>query len=130
MADTNDTLCYATNDNQQSVLGLIETEADLAFVIGGYNSSNTTHLAELLEKKFNTYFISSAYEILSQDEIRHFDIHSRELVVTKNYLPRKEKVRIAITSGASCPDSIMEEVILKILSFYPHAADIGSIIQN
>ena len=51
-ADTRDTLCYATNDNQKAVYGLMEKDADLALVIGGYNSSNTTHLVELLEKKF------------------------------------------------------------------------------
>jgi 4-hydroxy-3-methylbut-2-enyl diphosphate reductase len=62
MADTRDTLCYATNDNQSSTLALMENEYDLAIVVGGYNSSNTTHLVEILESKFPTYFI--------KDEIR------------------------------------------------------------
>ena len=59
-ADTRDTLCYATNDNQSATIGLLEHDADLAIVIGGYNSSNTTHLVELLEGKFTTYFIAGS----------------------------------------------------------------------
>jgi 4-hydroxy-3-methylbut-2-enyl diphosphate reductase len=50
-ADTRDTLCYATNDNQTAVSGMLETKADLAIVVGGYNSSNTSHLVELCEEK-------------------------------------------------------------------------------
>ncbi|MGB1318868.1 MAG: 4-hydroxy-3-methylbut-2-enyl diphosphate reductase, partial [Flavobacteriales bacterium] len=58
-ADTRDTLCYATNDNQSATYGLMETDVDLAIVVGGYNSSNTSHIVELLEEKFPTFFISS-----------------------------------------------------------------------
>ena len=64
-ADTRDTLCYATNDNQTAVTGMLETKADLAIVVGGYNSSNTSHLVELCEEKLPTYFISSEEKILS-----------------------------------------------------------------
>ncbi|MEI2707741.1 MAG: hypothetical protein V9E96_01835 [Chitinophagaceae bacterium] len=65
-ADTRDTLCYATNDNQTAVGGMLNTEADLAIVIGGYNSSNTSHLVELCEQKLPTYFIDSADRIISK----------------------------------------------------------------
>jgi 4-hydroxy-3-methylbut-2-enyl diphosphate reductase len=128
-ADTRDTLCYATNDNQSATLGLLENEADLAIVIGGYNSSNTSHLVELLENKFTTFFISDSGKIESRELIKHFDMHRKSEVVS-SFLPGSEKVRIAVTSGASCPDSIVDEVLNKILSFYDITADIDVVIEN
>jgi 4-hydroxy-3-methylbut-2-en-1-yl diphosphate reductase len=117
-ADTRDTLCYATNDNQQATLGLLAEQADLAIVVGGYNSSNTSHLVELCEKKFPTYYISSEKEIESKNEIAHFDIHKNTRIKTENFLPTKNPLTIALTSGASCPDSVVDRVLLKILMFY------------
>ena len=117
-ADTRDTLCYATNDNQSSVLGLLEESADLAVVIGGYNSSNTSHLVELLEKKFPTYFISDSEKIISKESISHFDLSTKKEILSESFVPQKEKVTIAITSGASCPDSIVDEVLNKLMSFF------------
>jgi 4-hydroxy-3-methylbut-2-en-1-yl diphosphate reductase len=115
IADTRDTLCYATNDNQSATYGLMEEQADLAFVIGGYNSSNTTHLVELLETKFPTYFIKSADEIIGKNEINHFDIHKKGMLVSNEIFPSdKNEIQIAITSGASCPDTLVEAVIHKI----------------
>ena len=67
-----DTLCYATNENQKATYGLLEEEADLAIVVGGYNSSNTSHLVELCQEKLPTYFIKTEEEILSHDLIQHF----------------------------------------------------------
>lgn len=115
MADTRDTLCYATNDNQSATLGLMEHEADLGIVVGGYNSSNTTHLVELMESKYPVYFIKGASEILSNLEIQYFDIHKKQVVKQNDYMPNNEVISIAITSGASCPDSIMDRVIHRIL---------------
>lgn len=117
-ADTRDTLCYATNDNQTATMALTQEKADLAIVIGGYNSSNTSHLVELLEDKFPTYFISDADKIISKEELTHFDIHTRKEITTKKFLPENEQATIAITSGASCPDSIVDAVLNKLLSFY------------
>lgn len=117
-ADTRDTLCYATNDNQSAAIALTKENADLAFVIGGYNSSNTSHLVELLEEKFPTYFISDASKIISKDEILHYDFHNHVELKTKDYFPTKEDIVIAITSGASCPDAIVDEVINKLRSFF------------
>lgn len=117
-ADTRDTLCYATNDNQSATIGLKKEEADLAIVIGGYNSSNTSHLVELLEEKFITYFISGSEKIISDKLISNFDIKSRREKATEDYLPRKTKLTIAITSGASCPDSVVDDVLNKLLSFF------------
>lgn len=128
-ADTRDTLCYATNDNQQAIFGLMEKDADLAFVIGGYNSSNTTHLVELLTTKFPTYFISSAGKIVSQNEIHHFDIIQKAEITSVGFLPADSDVTIAVTSGASCPDSLVEDVLNKILSYYPTAKKIEDVIN-
>jgi 4-hydroxy-3-methylbut-2-enyl diphosphate reductase len=116
IADTRDTLCYATNDNQSATLGLLEETADLAIVVGGYNSSNTTHLVELLEHKFTTFFIQSEASIKDEDTISSFDIHSKTVLALDSFLPKNEGVTtIIITSGASCPDSIVEGVIQKVL---------------
>jgi len=117
-ADTRDTLCYATNDNQSAVVGLLETAADLAIVVGGYNSSNTSHLVELCEEKLPTYFINGAEKIISDKEILHHNFHTKEEILTTDFLPAKEPIKILLTSGASCPDALVEGVINKITSFY------------
>lgn len=117
-ADTRDTLCYATNDNQQATFGLLEEEADLAIVVGGFNSSNTSHLVELCEEKLPTYFISSDEEILSKSKIRHFNFHEKQMLMTKDYLPDKNPIRIILTSGASCPDAVVDGVLNKLLAYY------------
>jgi len=118
-ADTRDTLCYATLENQQAVSGMLQTDADLAIVVGGYNSSNTSHLVELCEEKLPTYFISSEEKIISATEILHYNFHTKEELLTKGFLPNKTPVKILITSGASCPDALMESVIGKLISFFP-----------
>ena len=115
IADTRDTLCYATNDNQSATYGLLEKEADIAIVIGGHNSSNTTHLVELLESKFTTFFISNQDAIYSKNEILSYDIHTQALKMKKEFLPEKESIRVIVTSGASCPDIIVDEILKKIL---------------
>ena len=115
-ADTRDTLCYATNDNQSATIALLQEEADIAIVVGGYNSSNTSHLVELLETKFPTYFIEDASEILNGEQIKSFNIHTKEIELHTNYLPSKENLKVIITSGASCPDSAVDEVIQTILA--------------
>ncbi len=116
MADTRDTLCYATNDNQTATLALMENAHDLAIVIGGYNSSNTTHLVEILESKFPTYFIKDESEIISKNEIHSFNIHQKFVEQRPSFLPDLPHINIALTSGASCPDSMMDEVIQRILT--------------
>ncbi len=129
-ADTRDTLCYATNDNQTAVYGLLETKAHMAIVVGGYNSSNTSHLVELCEEKLPTYFISSEGKIISPKKILHYDLHNRQEVLTENYLPQTEGLKILITSGASCPDALVEEVINKIVSFFPVTSDSKELIHS
>jgi 4-hydroxy-3-methylbut-2-enyl diphosphate reductase len=117
-ADARDTLCYATNDNQSAVTGLLQEEADLAIVVGGYNSSNTSHLVELCEEKLPTFFISSDEKLVSVNEVEHWDFHHKQELHSFTFLPQKEQVTIMLTSGASCPDALVEAVIRKLLSFY------------
>ena len=118
-ADTRDTLCYATNDNQTAVTGMLDVPADLAIVVGGYNSSNTSHLVELCEEKLPTFFINNEEKILSANTIMHYDFHTKTELITENYLPVTQSVSILITSGASCPDALVESVIKKLAGFYP-----------
>lgn len=129
-ADTRDTLCYATNENQEATYGLLRQEADVAIVVGGYNSSNTSHIVELCEEKLPTFFISSASEIRSKNSIRHFDYLNHELLESNTFLPEKEKTDIILTSGASCPDSVVDAVLQKILSFYPSVKSIEEVIRE
>ena len=125
-ADTRDTLCYATNDNQAAVHGLLKTPADLAIVVGGYNSSNTAHLVELCEEKLPTYFISSADKIISSAEIVQYNFHTKQEIITDSFFPSASPVKVLITSGASCPDAMVEAVIEKLLSFF----DAGKTMQE
>ncbi len=129
-ADTRDTLCYATLDNQSAVMGLLDIPADLAIVVGGYNSSNTSHLVELCEEKMPTYFISSEEKILSPEEILHYNFHKKQEDRTANWLPDKKPVRVLISSGASCPDALVEAVIRKIAGYYNAADKLEELIQN
>ncbi len=116
-SDTRDTLCYATNDNQSATVGLMEAPIDLAIVVGGYNSSNTTHLVELLEQKCPTFFIKDASEILADDSINSFNIHTHQLENIPNWLTNEtSNLNIAITSGASCPDATVDQVIQVVLA--------------
>jgi 4-hydroxy-3-methylbut-2-enyl diphosphate reductase len=128
-ADTSDTLCYATNENQSATLALAETDSDLALVVGGYNSSNTMHLVEILEHKFPTFHIRDAEEIKSDDLIHHFDQWKKELLETENWIPKSDKpIKVALTSGASCPDVLVDEVMLKVLDFFGNTKEIEEVI--
>jgi 4-hydroxy-3-methylbut-2-enyl diphosphate reductase len=129
-ADTHDTLCYATNENQEATYGLLKTDADLAIVVGGYNSSNTSHLVELCERKFPTFFISSEKEIESEHIIHHFDYQNKKQLTTHNFLPQKSHLKIIITSGASCPDSILDAVIHKLNSYIKNTKNVNEVLEN
>lgn len=129
-ADTRDTLCYATNDNQDATYELLNTEADLAIVVGGYNSSNTSHIVELCERKFPTYFINSENEIKSSTEIHHFNCHLRKKVATNNFLPDKKPLQIILTSGASCPDTLVDRVMIRLLAFFDDAKSMEEVLKE
>ncbi len=129
-ADTRDTLCYATNDNQEATYGLLKENADFAVVVGGYNSSNTGHLVELCEQKLKTYFISSADKILSGTEISHFDSKTKTEVISNNYLPSTRPVTVLLTSGASCPDAVVDQVLQKLLSFFEGVKNFNDVFKK
>lgn len=122
-ADTRDTLCYATNDNQDATNELLKAEADLALVVGGYNSSNTSHLVELLEQRFPTYFIKDESEIISVETIQHFNYPAHKLESTNDWLPTKRPLTIILTSGASCPDTLLDRVMMKVVEFVEGVRD-------
>lgn len=117
-ADTNDTLCYATNWNQNATKALLEARPDLAVVVGGYNSSNTSHLVEICSQQMPSYLIENSGELLSPQQLAHFDIQRRERVFSEGWLPTGLPARIAVTSGASCPDVLMNQVVEKLAGFY------------
>ena len=129
-ADTRDTLCYATNENQKATYSLLEVPADLAIVVGGYNSSNTSHLVELCEKVLPTYFIKSEEEILSKETIRHFNYNYKTTSEKVGYLPIKEKLKVIITSGASCPDAVVDRVLKKLLSYFDNKLSFEEALAN
>lgn len=129
-ADTRDTLCYATYDNQQATIELLNKNADFAVVVGGYNSSNTGHLVELCEEKLATYFISNDEKIVSPLEIKHFDIRSKKEIITKDFIPDKNIVDIILTSGASCPDAVFDRVLQKLLSCFENTRSIESVLSE
>lgn len=129
-ANTRDTLCYATNDNQDATYSLLKHPAHMAIVAGGYNSSNTSHLVELCEEKLPTYFISSAGKLLGRDQLLHYDLHSKTEIMTEGYLPESTPVRILLTSGASCPDAVVDEILVKILSFFDQHHDIRQVLDD
>lgn len=128
-ANTRDTLCYATNDNQDATYGLLTQEADFVVVAGGYNSSNTSHIVELCEQKLPTYFIESANKILSRQLITHYDLHGKKEETTEKFIPEKEQVTIMLTCGASCPDAIIEGVLTRLLSFFSDAKPIEEVMK-
>jgi len=108
---------------------LLKVEADFAIVVGGYNSSNTSHIVELLEENFKTYFVSDQSKLVSKNKIKHFDINTKIENYTENYIPRKDNVNVILTSGASCPDSVVENVMLKLLSYFDDLAEVDEVIS-
>jgi 4-hydroxy-3-methylbut-2-en-1-yl diphosphate reductase len=129
-ANTRDTLCYATNDNQDATYALLHYPADLAIVAGGYNSSNTTHIVDLCAEKLPTYFIESEQKLLSRELIRHFDLNTKEEIVTENYLPGKEPITILLTCGASCPDAVVEGILTRVVGFFPDAKAMEDVMEG
>lgn len=120
-ADTRDTLCYATNENQSAIYSLLDEGADMAVVVGGYNSSNTMQLYKLCAHQMPAYFIKHSDNIISAQQIRHFDLNTKQEMIQEHYLPAantQKPPRIIISGGASCPDSLLETVLLRLLPFF------------
>jgi 4-hydroxy-3-methylbut-2-enyl diphosphate reductase len=117
-----DTICGATQDRQDALEKLLSEPLDLLLVVGGYNSSNTSHLAEMGEAKLPTYFIKNARKMESERVIRHYNLHLQEEVESRDWLPPGE-VTVGITAGASCPNNLIEDTIRRLFEFRGLSAD-------
>ena len=122
-----DTICGATQDRQDALQKLLHDPLDLLLVIGGYNSSNTSHLAEMGEAKLPTYFIKNAAKMESDKVIRHYDQHKHEEVTSPDWLP-KGKITVGITAGASCPNNLIEDAIRRL--FELRGISVQQVLQN
>jgi 4-hydroxy-3-methylbut-2-enyl diphosphate reductase len=111
-----DTICGATQDRQDALFDLLDGHLDLLIVVGGYNSSNTTHLVEIGQKTLPTWFIRNSSCLLSIDEIRHFDLLSKTEVISRSWLPPSGPLDVGITAGASCPNNLIEETIRRVVT--------------
>jgi len=130
VADTSDTLCYATYENQSATLELAKYAFDVALVVGGFNSSNTMHIVELLEKTQTTYHIRNTEDV-SKQVITHFDQWKHTIQQTSDWLHLERKpLKIAITSGASCPDAVVDSVILRIVSWFEHCKSPSEVMSS
>ena len=108
-----DTICGATQERQDALGELLKERMDLFLVVGGYNSSNTSHLAEMGEVRLPTYFVRGADKLESAARITHYDLHQKSEIVTENWLPGGPVI-VGITAGASCPNNLIEETILRV----------------
>jgi 4-hydroxy-3-methylbut-2-enyl diphosphate reductase len=108
-----DTICGATQDRQDALEKLLVEPMNLLIVVGGYNSSNTSHLAEMGEAKLPTYFIKNAAKMQSDKLIVHYDQHKKQEVETRDWLPTG-KINVGITAGASCPNNLIEDTIRRL----------------
>jgi 4-hydroxy-3-methylbut-2-enyl diphosphate reductase len=117
-----DTICGATQERQDALKDMLEAPMNLLLVIGGYNSSNTSHLAEMGEAKLPTYFIRNAGRLESANRIVHFDQHAKKEIVTENWLPERP-LTVGLTAGASCPNNLIEETILRLYELHGIGAE-------
>ena len=111
-----DTICGATQERQDALFEMLRKPMDLLLVVGGYNSSNTAHLVEIAEPELPTFFIRGASCIKSLEEIVHYDLHHHE-ERTSDYsrlFSEDRPVTVGITAGASCPNNLIEETLVKI----------------
>ena len=111
-----DTICGATQERQDALFEMLRRPMDLLFVVGGYNSSNTTHLVEIGEQSLPTFFIRNAECLESLEQIVHFDLHEKSEIASgyPTTLLGEGPVVVGITAGASCPNNLIEDTILRI----------------
>lgn len=112
-----DTICGATQERQDALRDMLARQMDMLIVVGGYNSSNTSHLAEMGESVLKTYFIRNASKMESEARIRHYSIHDKQEIETPNWLP-SAPTTIGITAGASCPNNLIEDTIVRLFDLY------------
>ncbi len=128
-ADTSDTLCYATNENQSATRALVDAGAHAAIIVGGFNSSNTSHLVDLCAERMPAYLVGGRDDILSRERIRHFDGSAKALIETDDWLPRERPVDLLLTAGASCPDVLLDQVIERVLSFETEVRSVEEVLH-
>jgi 4-hydroxy-3-methylbut-2-en-1-yl diphosphate reductase len=116
-AETRDTLCYATHDNQSAWQRCLEQPADFALVVGGFNSSNTKQLVTLAAQKLPVYFISGAADLSENGTLNHYDINT-DSFLTSQLPPNLVHRTILLTGGASCPDKELERVLMRLEFIY------------
>ena len=109
-----DTICGATQERQDALFDLLKLPLDMMIVVGGYNSSNTSHLAEIGEERLPTYFIRNSSRLETRDRVTHYNLHLGREVHTEHWFPDKEHVVVGVTAGASCPNHLIEETILRL----------------
>jgi 4-hydroxy-3-methylbut-2-enyl diphosphate reductase len=111
-----DTICGATQERQDALFEMLRKPMDLLLVVGGYNSSNTAHLVEIAEPEVPTFFIRGASCIKSLEEIVHYDLHRREEKSSdySRLFSDDRPVSVGITAGASCPNNLIEETLVKV----------------
>lgn len=129
-ADTSDTLCYATNENQDATKALIASGGDLAIVVGGYNSSNTSHLVELCEERMTTYFVADENDLLGPERIRHFIYERKEVIETTPWLPDRRPLDVVLTAGASCPDVLLDRVIERLVAWERGSRSVQEVLDS
>ncbi len=108
-----DTICGATQERQDALITLLQEPLDMMIVVGGYNSSNTSHLAEMSEERMPTYFIRNASKLVSPAEIHHFDVHRQQEIRTENWFPEGD-LYVGITAGASCPNNLIDDAVRRL----------------
>jgi 4-hydroxy-3-methylbut-2-enyl diphosphate reductase len=128
--DTRDTLCYATNDNQNATLGVLASGAQSAIVVGGFNSSNTIQIATILGEKMPVYFVRNSDDIISKDRARVFNFKSLKEEEVNPSVLFEENLKLVVTSGASCPDKIVDLVIQKIVALRGETESIESALEG
>lgn len=117
-----DTICGATQERQDALRLMLSEPLDILLVVGGYNSSNTSHLAEMGEEKLPTYFIRNASRMESREKITHYDLHAKAETVTEAWLPERPLI-IGVTAGASCPNNLIEEAIIRLFELHGISRD-------
>lgn len=122
-----DTICGATQDRQDALQKMLRDPIDLLIVVGGYNSSNTSHLAEMGEKVLPTYFIKNAAKMESSARIQHWNQHIAEEVETRDWFRTTGPVTVGITAGASCPNNLIEDTIRRL--FELRGVSIAEVLQ-
>jgi len=109
------TICDATQERQDAMFALVDEPLDLMVVIGGYNSSNTTHLQEIaVSRGIRSFHIDTPERIGPGNRIEHKPLGA-DLEMVEPFLP-EGPIRVGITSGASTPDRVVEDVIQRLIA--------------